>query len=127
MSGLIKKKVMISNTKALAYVWKGDDSGKRGNFVLNALDGVQFRVCSEVVTVNSDFIYSNSGASSIVTVQDGDRMVVELEWHIVSNASNSGSFEYGINSADGYGNAYLRCVNGTLDLCHIYTRCQRQQ
>ncbi|RLD18857.1 MAG: hypothetical protein DRI36_00390, partial [Caldiserica bacterium] len=111
-------KRLASAARCCVYVWKNDDSGKRGNTF----------IISPVSTAKKSFSGWRSEdiitgvAGNAVQVEDGDRLVVEFEWDFSSSKTSAFTIKYGFNAAADPGYGYITCVNGDLHFMpYIYS------
>ncbi|HOI41773.1 MAG TPA: hypothetical protein PK523_02415, partial [Elusimicrobiales bacterium] len=102
--------------RGCAYVWKNDNSGIRGGvMLLNPTShgpGLTTGTTAGPGAPFSGLIRNNEPSSNSITFQDGDRLVVEAEWHLVRWSTNGRSLQLLTDNATRP--ARLTCNNCTI-------------
>ncbi|MCK5356908.1 MAG: hypothetical protein KAJ48_00800, partial [Elusimicrobiales bacterium] len=97
--------------RAVVYVWKNDNSGMRGSILLTPKSSSN-NASAQIGAPTAMTIRSNEPASNSVQAQDGDRLVVEMEWHNTIWSTGGIALNLGLNDPSGH--SRITCENDTL-------------
>ncbi|MBA3052966.1 MAG: hypothetical protein FP827_07800, partial [Candidatus Omnitrophica bacterium] len=101
--------------RACAYVWKADNSGKRGDVLLlspDTWDGVATTASSQNLIPYSGLVRNNEPGTNAISVQNGDRLVVEVEWHLMRWSTSGRSAGILVDRSAAL--SRITCENGNL-------------